>query len=351
MEDKNRNRTVKTQSEEEKLLNGREDRFGIYQVRAEEDLFQYSFVGIERLKEKGLPVDKKNYELVYTGSLSDFPEHNEERTQEQLLEEIYERFNLNHPTDYHAASVSVSDVIVLHRNGENSSHYVDRFGFAEVADFLPGIEVERTGQDAPEMYAVHVADRYISVQKSEDGFDYSVYDQRMFILDGGRYEDTGRSIYQVTADIIGEMKDPEQNRVLSDQVIGGVRPESSVRVVDPDWMSAQLEQMERDRRELSELFGRGFRPVEEGERTPFDDPQHFGTREVTAEEIRGNARDMPMKKGQRDTVKSQRGNNAPRGAYQQLSLRARLEQKKQLASQRGAAVPQKTRQREAAVIE
>ena len=48
------------------------------------------------------------------------------------LEAIYTKFNIDHPADYKAHSLSVSDIVVLHENGENSAHFVDSFGFTEL---------------------------------------------------------------------------------------------------------------------------------------------------------------------------------------------------------------------------
>lgn len=45
------------------------------------------------------------------------------------LDSIYERFNLQHPADFRGHSLSVSDVIVMHQNGQDQAYYVDSFGF------------------------------------------------------------------------------------------------------------------------------------------------------------------------------------------------------------------------------
>lgn len=53
-----------------------------------------------------------------------------------VLESIYEKFNLYHSADYRGHSLSVSDVVVLHENGHTSAHLCDSFGFVEVPEFL-----------------------------------------------------------------------------------------------------------------------------------------------------------------------------------------------------------------------
>ena len=49
---------------------------------------------------------------------------------------IYTRFNIDHPKDFKGHSLSVSDVVVLHQNGQDTAHYVDSFGYKEVPEFF-----------------------------------------------------------------------------------------------------------------------------------------------------------------------------------------------------------------------
>ena len=44
--------------------------------------------------------------------------------------------NTDHHKDFKGHSLSVSDVVVLHQNGENAAHYVDSMGFRDVPEFL-----------------------------------------------------------------------------------------------------------------------------------------------------------------------------------------------------------------------
>ena len=38
---------------------------------------------------------------------------------------IRDSFNIDHPKDFKGHSLSVSDVVVLHQNGQDTAHYVD----------------------------------------------------------------------------------------------------------------------------------------------------------------------------------------------------------------------------------
>ncbi len=58
------------------------------------------------------------------------------------MEEIYTKFNLNHPHGFTGHSLSISDVIELYDDNGSEFYYVDRFGFKEI-DF----ESQDHGQD------------------------------------------------------------------------------------------------------------------------------------------------------------------------------------------------------------
>ena len=119
---------------EEQLLFGSEDRFGIYQLKDTEGARDIHFMGMDYLESKGIAVTKENYDLLYTAPL-------EEGTS---LEDIYTHFNIAHPADFRGHSLSVSDVVVLHQNGEITSHYVDSFGYREVPEFTKELMAEHT---------------------------------------------------------------------------------------------------------------------------------------------------------------------------------------------------------------
>lgn len=48
-----------------------------------------------------------------------------------LLDEIFEKFNINHPEDYHSTSLSTSDVVML----DDVAYYCDSFGWKELPDW------------------------------------------------------------------------------------------------------------------------------------------------------------------------------------------------------------------------
>ena len=100
--------------------------FFIYQLRNEDSTRDYRFEPYDRLQAAGLTVDKAHYEEVYSAPL----------TAGTALEDIYRTFNVDHPADFKGHSLSVSDVVVLHQNGQNTAHYCDSVGFQQVPEFL-----------------------------------------------------------------------------------------------------------------------------------------------------------------------------------------------------------------------
>lgn len=102
------------------------DTFRIYQLKRGEDTRELQFESYDRLKESGQILNPDNYVKVYEAEL----------TKGLSLEDIYTRFNIDHPKDFYGHSLSVSDVVILHKDGKDTAHYVDRLGYKEAPEFL-----------------------------------------------------------------------------------------------------------------------------------------------------------------------------------------------------------------------
>ena len=102
------------------------DTFSIYQLKRGDETRDLRFEPYDRLQATGHAVDRANYELIYTAPL----------TPDTSLEDIYTRFNIDHPADFKGHSLSVSDIVVLHRDGRDAAHYVDSIGYREVPEFF-----------------------------------------------------------------------------------------------------------------------------------------------------------------------------------------------------------------------
>lgn len=145
-----------TPNKEAQLLYGSTDKFGIYQLKDKPELNRLHFESTENLKKLGKyddVVKLDNYNLIYVGELSELKEN----TREETLEAIFEKFNIDRPEDFRGHSLSVSDMVVLQENGENTAHYVDSFGFTEIPEFIQ----ELTGEKGQEMQEEENVSEYI----------------------------------------------------------------------------------------------------------------------------------------------------------------------------------------------
>lgn len=121
--------------------------YDIYQIRVGDAYHSLRFANLSELEHMNQPVQKSNYEPVYAGTLLENAT-NGQTSYTEVLESLYEKFNLQHPADYRGHSLSVSDVVVLHENGRNTAYFCDSIGFKEVPEFLQDenlVTLETTG--------------------------------------------------------------------------------------------------------------------------------------------------------------------------------------------------------------
>lgn len=107
------------------MRNKSEDTFEIYQVKSGDKYRNLRFESIESLENLGLKVHYDNYDFIYKGDLNNMD-----------LEDIFMKFNEARPDDYKGRSLSVSDIVVLNKEGEVTANFVDSFGFKNVPEFL-----------------------------------------------------------------------------------------------------------------------------------------------------------------------------------------------------------------------
>ena len=126
-----KDRMAHQEEREQAFLSHKGDCFAIYQVKHTDELRDIRYEGLEWLQSIGQTVQRDNYELVYIAPL--LPSDLKGDTAEQL----FYRFNNEHPADYRHPSMSVSDIVAIKRDGKVSCHYCDSFGFEQVPGFLP----------------------------------------------------------------------------------------------------------------------------------------------------------------------------------------------------------------------
>lgn len=242
--------TESNSNREAQLLYGNTDKYGIYQLKDNPELDKFRFEGTESLKHMGIAKDNfdavlpENYKLVYLGELSEL----QGQTQSETLEAIYTKFNIDHPADYKAHSLSVSDIVVLHENGENTAHFVDSFGFTELPKFM--LTLEGKENEIETELAVHIADRYILMHECEEGYDYSILDEQYHLLDGGVYDNPDITIQRAMDMVIADLKEPRFSAVTEqyyrDEFLQGeVYAGAEVEIVDFEELSEKAEEVEQ----------------------------------------------------------------------------------------------------------
>ena len=117
-----------------KLFALTEPRYAIFQLKDDEKLRDYHFANSEHLKKHGMYIDRENYDRVYRGRLQE----------NETLDDIYKRFNVDHPQDFYGHSLSVGDIISIKKDGAITTHFVDSFGYTEVPDFTLSREERKT---------------------------------------------------------------------------------------------------------------------------------------------------------------------------------------------------------------
>ena len=125
----------------EELMFAGEERYALYQLNTESKDVPYEFMGMDFVKDHGMEVTAADYKCVYSGILHD----------SVSLDELYSIFNQNHPADFKGHSMSVSDVVIVNRDGDMKAYYVDSFGFADLPDFVRQRQ-EALGIESPESH-------------------------------------------------------------------------------------------------------------------------------------------------------------------------------------------------------
>lgn len=114
---------------EQLFLKHSKDAFAIYQLKDGDELRDYRFEGLDWLMSRELLVERDNYNFVYNEPFTQYA------SQRDRLEEIWERFNNNHPADFKGHSLSVSDIVAIKQSGVVTYHYCDNYDFKELSKF------------------------------------------------------------------------------------------------------------------------------------------------------------------------------------------------------------------------
>ena len=105
----------------------------IYQIDMGRDHNRIAFEGLDLLKQyQGSDkIDSSIYDRVFVGEVDC-----------KDLEDVYRKFNQEHPEGYKGRSLSVSDVVeIVDENGDSTFHFCDSVGFQQI-DFDPYLTEE-----------------------------------------------------------------------------------------------------------------------------------------------------------------------------------------------------------------
>ena len=191
MEERNRFRNLEWEMQkypqiqslkEANLLLGTRRTFGIYQIKDDSPGENYAFMNMSFIESHGMQIKKEDYKLVYVGELLG----------NTSLDDIFERFNIDRPEDFRGHSLSVSDIVVLNDGEKVTAHFVDSISFEQLDSFL------NLEEQVLDELAYEVGERYFAIQRTEEGYDYSFYDEE----DGGVYENDEISIEEAAEELL-----------------------------------------------------------------------------------------------------------------------------------------------------
>ena len=171
---------------EANLLLGTRQTFGIYQIKDDSPGENYAFMNMSFIESHGMQIKKEDYKLVYVGELLG----------NMSLDDIFERFNIDRPEDFRGHSLSVSDIVVLNDGEKVTAHFVDSISFEQLDSFL-NLEEQVLSE-----LAYEVGERYFAIQRTEEGYDYSFYDEDFRLMDGGVYENDEISIEEAAEELL-----------------------------------------------------------------------------------------------------------------------------------------------------
>ena len=163
------------------------NQFAVYQLKNIPENRQIRFRPYSALQEKGIQIQYEDYEQVYLARMQPEDEPGE----------IRKRFNEKLPRTFHGHSISVSDVLVLNKDGVVTSYYVEKEGVTVIAGF---IRISSSGT----LVSLDTTDFHI---KGKEGkwlaFDSIIIDGRQFFL--MEHETYGKEVAWVVLDEEGKI--------------------------------------------------------------------------------------------------------------------------------------------------
>lgn len=130
-------------------------------------------------------------------------------------------------------------MVVLNQDGEQKAYYVDSVGFQELNSFVRehpvSLEERSEAAELHQEMAVAIEDRYVSIQVTDGGYDYTVYDQNFRLLDGGVLNNDSISIDSALKEVVAD---------LEGNIRGGIQMNSEMRQMDYEGLMDKVAETE-----------------------------------------------------------------------------------------------------------
>ena len=282
------------------------NQFALYQLKNIPENRQIRFRPYSILQEKGIQIQYKNYEQEYLARMQPGDEP----------EQIRRRFNEKLPRTFHGHSISVSDVLVLNKDGVVTSYYVEKDGFTVIAGFI------RMGSSGA-LVSVDTSDFHIEGKEgSWHAFDSIIIDGRQFFL--MEHETYGKEVAWVVLD--------EEGKIIVDHTYQGFDQTALQQIKDylnPPQLTAEPQKQEIPDGNIQTQSGNAMdKPLLENWQRYMENGEYLRSSEIEEEQ-------------NYNMIDGRRNNMSPRGKNGRASVLEKLRRKQaEIAKRYGKPVQQ-----------
>lgn len=268
------------------------NQFAVYQLKNIPENRPLRFRPYSMLQEMKIQIQYSSYEQVYMGRMQpgDGPEH------------ICRRFNEKLPRTFHGHSISVSDVLVLNKDGVVISYYVEKDGFTVIAGFI------RKGSTGA-LVSIDTSDFHIEGKEGNwHAFDSIIIDGRQFFL--MEHETYGKEVAWVVLD--------EEGKIIVDHTYQGFDQTALQQIKDylnPPQLTAEPQKQEIPDGNIQTQSGNAMdKPPLENWQKYMENGEYLRSSEIDEEQ-------------NYNMIDGRRNNMSPKGKNGRVSVLAKLRRK------------------------
>lgn len=268
------------------------NQFAVYQLKNIPENRPLRFRPYSMLQEMKIQIQYSSYEQVYMGRMQpgDGPEH------------ICRRFNEKLPRTFHGHSISVSDVLVLNKDGVVISYYVEKDGFTVIAGFI------RKGSSGA-LVSIDTSDFHIEGKEGNwHAFDSIIIDGRQFFL--MEHETYGKEVAWVVLD--------EEGKIIVDHTYQGFDQTALQQIKDylnPPQLTAEPQKQEIPDGNIQTQSGNAMdKPPLENWQKYMENGEYLRSSEIDEEQ-------------NYNMIDGRRNNMSPKGKNGRVSVLAKLRRK------------------------